>query len=118
MIPKSAAICFRSYAGLTVAGDAHDVVAELLGVGLGHGDILPAAPLGTTDQMSPIRAAVPFDDRQDAVAAALEFAGDAYLSGWIVVRFEPDALTAAERREFAYSLDCINVGVAEGGLEC
>ncbi|WP_336031901.1 hypothetical protein [Geodermatophilus sp. FMUSA9-8] len=59
-----------------------------------------------------------FDDREDAVAAAREFAGEAYLSGWIVVRFEPDALTAAERREFAYSLDCINVGVAEGGLEC
>ena len=59
-----------------------------------------------------------FDDREDAVAAARDFAGEAYLSGWIVVRFEPDALTPAERREFAYSLDCMNVGVAEGGLEC
>ncbi|WP_409329162.1 hypothetical protein [Trujillonella humicola] len=59
-----------------------------------------------------------FDEREDAVAAARDFAGEAYLSGWIVVRFEADVLSAAERREFAYSLDCINVGVAEGGLEC
>lgn len=59
-----------------------------------------------------------FDEREDAVAAARSFAGEAYQSGWIVVRFEPDGLTAAERREFAGSLDCINVGVAEGGLEC
>ena len=59
-----------------------------------------------------------FEDREDAVAASREFAGEAYLSGWIVVRFEPGGLTAAERREFAGSLDCINVGVAEGGLEC
>jgi hypothetical protein len=27
-------------------------------------------------------------------------------------------VTAAERSEFAGYLDCINVGVAEGGLEC
>lgn len=59
-----------------------------------------------------------FDDREDAVAAARDLAGEAHLSGWIVVRFAPGALTAAERREFAYSLDCTNVGVAEGGLEC
>ena len=59
-----------------------------------------------------------FDDREDAVAVAREFAGEAYLSGWIVVHFERDGLTAEERREFAYTLDCLNVGVAEGGLEC
>ncbi|NEM04529.1 hypothetical protein [Geodermatophilus normandii] len=59
-----------------------------------------------------------FADRDDAVALARSFAGDAYLSGWIVVRFEPGALTAAERVSFASDLDCINVGVAEGGLEC
>ena len=59
-----------------------------------------------------------FADREDAVAAAREFAGEAYLSGWIVIRFESGGLTAAKRREFAASLDCINVGVAEGGLEC
>ncbi len=59
-----------------------------------------------------------FADREDAVAAARGFAGEAHLSGWIVVRFEPGRLTAAERREFAAGLDCIGVGVAEGGLEC
>lgn len=59
-----------------------------------------------------------FADREDAVAAARGFAGEAHLSGWIVVRFEPGALTAAERREFAAGLDCVDVGVAEGGLEC
>ncbi len=59
-----------------------------------------------------------FEDREDAVAASRAFAGEAYLSGWIVVRFEPGGLTGAERREFAATLDCINVGVAEGGLEC
>ncbi len=59
-----------------------------------------------------------FADREDAVAAARSFAGEAHLSGWIVVRYEPGGLTAAQRQEFAASLDCINVGVAEGGLEC
>ncbi|MGO4258648.1 hypothetical protein, partial [Marmoricola sp. RAF53] len=34
-----------------------------LGNGFGTGHILPAAPLGTTDQMSPIRAADPIDLR-------------------------------------------------------
>ena len=42
-----------------------------------------------------------FLDRDDAVAAARRFAGEAYLSGWIVVRFEPGRLTAAQRSEFA-----------------
>ncbi len=59
-----------------------------------------------------------FVDREDAVAAARSFAGEAHLSGWIVVRFKPGGLTAAQRQEFAASLDCVNVGVAEGGLEC
>jgi hypothetical protein len=59
-----------------------------------------------------------FADQEEAKAAARYFAGETYLSGWIVVRFEPGELTAAQRREFAASLDCINVGVAEGGLEC
>jgi hypothetical protein len=57
---------------LTVACDVHDIVAELLGVGLGTVNILPAAPLGTTDQMSPVRAAVPIDRmaRRGALAGA------------------------------------------------
>ena len=59
-----------------------------------------------------------FADREDAVAAARDWADEAHLSGWIVVRFVPEGLTAAERRDFAAGLDCINVGVAEGGLRC
>ena len=59
-----------------------------------------------------------FADRDDAVAAARRFAGEAYLSGWIVVRFEPGALTAAQRSEFAVGLDCLHVGVTEDGVEC
>ena len=52
------------------------------------------------------------------VAAARRFAGEAHLSGWIIVRSEPGALTAAERNEFAVGLDCLHVGVTEDGLEC
>ncbi len=59
-----------------------------------------------------------FADREDAVATTRSLAGEAHLSGWIVIRFEPGGLTAAQRREFVSSLDCINVRVAEGGLEC
>jgi hypothetical protein len=59
-----------------------------------------------------------FAEREDAVAAARDFAGEAYLSGWIVIRFELGKLTQAERAEFAAALDCINVGVTEDGLEC
>lgn len=59
-----------------------------------------------------------FADRDDAVDLARSFAGDAHVSGWIVVRFEPGVLSPAERVAFASDLDCVNVGVAEGGLEC
>ena len=59
-----------------------------------------------------------FADRDDAVAAARRFAGEAYLSSWIVVRFEPGALTRAQRGDFAASLDCLHVGITEDGVEC
>lgn len=75
---------------------------------------LPCSQAVRSDTLTMYR----FDDREDAVAAARGYAGEAYLSGWIVVRFEPGGLTAAERSEFAGYLDCVNVGVAEGGLEC
>src|SRR5690606_10306350 len=39
-----------------VPGDSHDVVAELLGVGLGHLDILPGRPLGqASSDVTPTR---------------------------------------------------------------
>lgn len=75
---------------------------------------LPCIQAAQSDTLTMYR----FEDREDAVAASRMFAGEAYLSGWIVVRFEAGGLSAAERREFASYLDCINVGVAEGGLEC
>ncbi|SDM93063.1 hypothetical protein SAMN05660642_03607 [Geodermatophilus siccatus] len=59
-----------------------------------------------------------FADRDDAIAVARRFAGEAYLSGWIVVRFEPGALTRAQRSEFAAALDCLHVGTTEDGVEC
>ena len=59
-----------------------------------------------------------FADRDDSVRAARYFAGESYLSGWIVVRFEPGALTAEQRREFAAGLDCLHVGITEDGVEC
>ena len=57
LIPKSFAICRDR--GLAPSGDATTSSRNSFGWGLGTVNILPAAPLGTTDQMSPIRAAVP-----------------------------------------------------------
>ena len=59
-----------------------------------------------------------FADRDDAVAAARRFGGEAHLSGWIVVRFELGALPRSQRSEFAASLDCLLVGITEDGVEC
>jgi hypothetical protein len=59
-----------------------------------------------------------FADRDDAVAAARRFAGEAHLSGWIVVRFEPGAVTRSQRSELAAGLDCLHVGITEDGVEC
>src|SRR5436190_118126 len=46
-------------AASSFTSDPHDIVAELLRVGLGHSDILPAHHHGKPTQMSPIRAADP-----------------------------------------------------------
>ena len=78
------------------------------------GTDLPCVQAVRSDTLTMYR----FEDRDDAVAAARGYAGEGHLSGSIVVRFEPDGLSAAERSEFSGYLDCINVGVAEGGLEC
>ncbi len=59
-----------------------------------------------------------FPEREDAVATARDLAGEAYLSGWIVVRFEPGELTPEQRAEFAAGLDCSHVGITEDGVEC
>ncbi|WP_147251429.1 hypothetical protein [Blastococcus sp. TBT05-19] len=77
-------------------------------------DELPCDQAVTSETLTMYR----FDDHADAVAAAREFAGEAYKSGWIVVRFEPGALSREERQAFVGGLDCINVGVTEDGVEC
>ena len=59
-----------------------------------------------------------FDDQDDAVAAARYSAGEAHLSGWIVVRFEPGGLPAQRRRDVVTGLDCIDVGTTSDGIEC
>src|SRR5215211_9448684 len=57
--------------GLAPTGHGHHTVAELHRMGLGTINILPAAPLGTTDQMSPIRAAVPRSRSTSSTATIL-----------------------------------------------
>jgi hypothetical protein len=59
-----------------------------------------------------------FAEREEAVAAADSFSDDDYLTGWIAVRFEPGALTAAERDSFEYGVGCINTWVSEDGRDC
>lgn len=78
------------------------------------GAALPCTQAVQSDALTMLR----FAEQEDAVAAARDLAGEAYLSGWIVVRFEPGVLTRAERSEFAVTLDCTNVGITEDGVEC
>jgi hypothetical protein len=59
-----------------------------------------------------------FEDRDDAVAAAERFGDDGYLTGWIAVRYEPDALTEAQRTDFEYGISCVNTWVGEDGQDC
>jgi hypothetical protein len=59
-----------------------------------------------------------FAEQEQALATARSLAGEAYLSGWIVLHFEPGALTQSQRVEIALSVDCVNVGVTDDGVEC
>lgn len=59
MDPEVLGDLLDGHTGLAVTGDPHDIVAELLGIGLGHSDILPAHHHGKPTQMSPISAADP-----------------------------------------------------------
>lgn len=49
---------------LTTRGNRDNVLPELSGIGIGHDDILPAVPPGTTAQMSPNPASRPDDAAQ------------------------------------------------------
>ena len=59
-----------------------------------------------------------FEYRQLAQAAAAYWGEDAYLTGWIVVRFEPGALSAEDRYAFEYFVGCNNTWVSEDGRDC
>ena len=59
-----------------------------------------------------------FAERDQAVAAAERFGDDGYLTGWIVVRFEPGGLTPGQRDEFEYGIGCTNTWVSEDGRDC
>ena len=77
-------------------------------------DELPCIQAVTSDTVTLYR----FEDRDDAVAAAETFGEDGYLTGWIAVRYEEGALTAAERYDFEYRISCINTWVGEEGQDC
>ena len=78
------------------------------------GEKLPCVQAVTSQNLTMYR----FASEDDAAAAARTFGADAHLSHWIVVRYEPGRLTAAQRQEFADDLDCVNVGIADDGREC
>ena len=59
-----------------------------------------------------------FEYRELAQAAAEYWGEDAYLTGWIVVRFEPGGLSAENRDAFEGSVGCINTWVSEDGRNC
>ena len=59
-----------------------------------------------------------FEYRELAQAAAAYWGEDAYLTGWIVVRFEPGGLSAENRYAFEGSVGCINTWVSEDGRDC
>ncbi|WP_231579220.1 nuclear transport factor 2 family protein, partial [Microbacterium oxydans] len=73
-----------------IHSDAHNVVTKLTRIGLGHDDILSAAPHGTTDQVSPIRAADP--DRLAATFTDLisRYVTTTYLNGQSTIALDGD----------------------------
>ena len=74
----------------------------------------PCTQAVTSDTLTMYR----FEHRLFAVAAAEHFGENAYLTGWIVVRFEPGALSAEDRDAFEGSVGCINTWVSEDGRDC
>ncbi len=75
---------------------------------------LPCIQAVTSETLTMYR----FAEREEAVAAADSFGDDGCLTGWIAVRFEPGALTAAERNSVEYGVGCINTWVSEDGRDC
>ena len=78
------------------------------------GGPLPCIQAVTSDTLTMVR----FVDRDDAEAYAEALGEDGYLTGWIVVRYEPDGLTAQQRTGFETVISCINTWVGEEGQDC
>jgi hypothetical protein len=78
------------------------------------GDQLPCIQAVTSDTLTMYR----FADRDHAVAAAESLGEDGYLTGWIVIRFQPDALSPRSRDAFERSVGCINTWESEDGRDC
>ena len=78
------------------------------------GEAMPCMQAVTSDTLTLYR----FEHRALAEAYADELGHDGYLTGWIVVRYEPGGLTAAQRTDFEYGISCINTWVGEEGQDC
>jgi hypothetical protein len=75
---------------------------------------MPCIQAVTSDTLTMYR----FEERMYAEALAERLGEDAYLSGWIVVRFEPGGLPPGDRYGFEYGVGCINTWVSEDGRDC
>ena len=84
-----------------VPRDTDDVLAELFGERLGHSDILPARPLDQTDQLSPIRAAVPVNDglppRLSGASTASDLAWRLRREGWLLATRSPEGSSSLQQ---------------------
>ena len=78
------------------------------------GSDLPCIQAVTSETLTMYR----FEHRALAQAAAAYWGEDAYLTGWIVVRFEPGGLSAGERYAFEGWVGCNNTWVSEDGRDC
>lgn len=58
-----------------------------------------------------------FRTKEEAAHVASHY-GDTHLSAWLVVRYNPGGLTAAERTDFEFGIDCTNTFVGAGGQDC
>ena len=78
------------------------------------GDPLPCIQAVTSDTLTMYR----FVDRDDAETYAEALGDEGYLTGWIVVRYEPAGLTAEQRTDFEYGISCVDTWVGEEGQDC
>lgn len=59
-----------------------------------------------------------FPSRVVAAAVAERYGDDAHLTAWMVIRYKDDGLTATQRTELEYWIDCTNTWVGAGGQDC